>query len=196
MRKPDQMTPEEQKAWAQVDEFQTINNGYWREQATRPQTLGYALADSPIGSAVAQHRVLERSRSRWALRRNGTTRYFRQRGAQRVSHLPGPLRMAGSVVELRYGFRTRNARAGHFEEHGPGAWRRSSLTGYLTAPARDRSSVLAAIAAACKSANSAGAGVLAAVSLSARGSAVRAWMMPGVVSVMVAQMVTWSLSSR
>ena len=28
MRKPDQMTPEEQKAWAQVDEFQTINYGY------------------------------------------------------------------------------------------------------------------------------------------------------------------------
>jgi Epoxide hydrolase N terminus len=52
MRKPDQMTPEEQKAWAQVDEFQTINNGYWREQATRPQTLGYALADSPIGLAT------------------------------------------------------------------------------------------------------------------------------------------------
>ena len=52
MRKPDQMTPEEQKAWAQVEEFQTINNGYWREQATRPQTLGYALTDSPIGLAT------------------------------------------------------------------------------------------------------------------------------------------------
>jgi hypothetical protein len=52
MRKPDQMTPEEQKAWAQADEFQTINNGYWREQATRPQTLGYALTDSPIGLAT------------------------------------------------------------------------------------------------------------------------------------------------
>ena len=33
-------------------EFQTVNNGYWREQATRPQTLGYALADSPVGMAA------------------------------------------------------------------------------------------------------------------------------------------------
>jgi hypothetical protein len=46
------MTPEEQKAWAQVVEFQTVDNGYWREQATRPQTLGYALGDSPVGLAA------------------------------------------------------------------------------------------------------------------------------------------------
>jgi pimeloyl-ACP methyl ester carboxylesterase len=46
------MTPEEQQAWAQVAEFQTAGNGYWREQATRPQTLGYALADSPVGLAA------------------------------------------------------------------------------------------------------------------------------------------------
>jgi hypothetical protein len=58
--------------------------------------------------------------------------------------------MAGNVVELRYGFRTRNARASHCEQHGPGAWRRSSLTGYLAAPARDRSSVLAAIGRVAK----------------------------------------------
>jgi hypothetical protein len=47
---------------------------------------------------------------------------------------------------------------------------------------------LVVIAAVCKSANRLGAGVLAAVSLSVRGSARRAVMMPGVVSVMVAQM--------
>jgi len=46
------MTPEEQDAWDRVVEFQTVNNGYWREQATRPQTLGYALADSPVGLAA------------------------------------------------------------------------------------------------------------------------------------------------
>lgn len=49
---PDHMTPEQQRAWDQVVEFQTVNNGYWREQATRPQTLGYALADSPVGLAA------------------------------------------------------------------------------------------------------------------------------------------------
>ena len=49
------------------------------------------------------------------------------------------------------------------------------------------------IVAACKSAYRAG-GVL--VSLSVRGSAVRAAMMPGVVSVMVAQMVTSPASCR
>ncbi|MGO9788762.1 MAG: hypothetical protein ACLP8S_04290 [Solirubrobacteraceae bacterium] len=46
------MTAEEQTAWSQVVEFQTVNNGYWREQATRPQTLGYALTDSPVGLAA------------------------------------------------------------------------------------------------------------------------------------------------
>jgi hypothetical protein len=38
--------------------------------------------------------------------------------------------------------------------------------------------------------------VLASVSLSVRGSVVRALMMPGVVSVMVAQMVIWRAAYR
>ena len=50
--KPDAMTPEEQRAWDQVIQFHSVDNGYWREQATRPQTLGYALADSPVGLAA------------------------------------------------------------------------------------------------------------------------------------------------
>ena len=52
LSEPEHMTPEEQQAWDRVVEFQTVNNGYWREQATRPQTLGYALADSPVGLAA------------------------------------------------------------------------------------------------------------------------------------------------
>lgn len=52
LQKPDHMSTEEQQAWAQAFEFQTVNNGYWREQATRPQTLGYALGDSPVGLAA------------------------------------------------------------------------------------------------------------------------------------------------
>jgi hypothetical protein len=49
--KPDAMTSEEQRAWDQVTQFHSVDNGYRREQATRPQTLGYALADSPVGLA-------------------------------------------------------------------------------------------------------------------------------------------------
>jgi pimeloyl-ACP methyl ester carboxylesterase len=51
LQKPDHMTPQEQRAWTQTVDFQTVNNGYWRQQATRPQTLGYALQDSPVGLA-------------------------------------------------------------------------------------------------------------------------------------------------
>jgi hypothetical protein len=40
------------RAWDQVIQFHSVDNGYWREQATRPQTLGYALADSPVGLAA------------------------------------------------------------------------------------------------------------------------------------------------
>jgi hypothetical protein len=29
--------------------FRTDGIGYFREQATRPQTIGYSLADSPLG---------------------------------------------------------------------------------------------------------------------------------------------------
>ncbi|MFZ0972218.1 MAG: epoxide hydrolase [Solirubrobacteraceae bacterium] len=50
--KPDAMSSEEQRAWDQAIQFRSVDNGYWREQATRPQTLGYALADSPVGLAA------------------------------------------------------------------------------------------------------------------------------------------------
>ena len=34
---------------ARSGHFNTDGNGYYRQQATRPQTLGYSMADSPIG---------------------------------------------------------------------------------------------------------------------------------------------------
>ncbi|SEF03923.1 Pimeloyl-ACP methyl ester carboxylesterase [Streptomyces sp. 3213] len=45
-------TPEEQAAIAQQQVFETQGSGYFREQATRPQTIGYGLADSPTGQAA------------------------------------------------------------------------------------------------------------------------------------------------
>jgi microsomal epoxide hydrolase len=45
-------TPEE-KAWAEkVDRDQVLENGYRTLQATRPQTLSYAMEDSPVGVAA------------------------------------------------------------------------------------------------------------------------------------------------
>jgi pimeloyl-ACP methyl ester carboxylesterase len=53
---PEQMpanpTPEEQAAYAAAGRFTNEGSGYFREQATRPQTVGYALADSPVGLAM------------------------------------------------------------------------------------------------------------------------------------------------
>jgi pimeloyl-ACP methyl ester carboxylesterase len=43
---------EEQKAIAQITEFVTTGNAYLLEETTRPQTIGYALADSPTGQAA------------------------------------------------------------------------------------------------------------------------------------------------
>ena len=45
------------KPWSAIDRtgiersqwFWTKGNGYFQEQSTRPQTLGYSLADSPLG---------------------------------------------------------------------------------------------------------------------------------------------------
>jgi pimeloyl-ACP methyl ester carboxylesterase len=43
---------EERAAQAQLDTFRTSGFGYFLEQATRPQTIGYALLDSPLALAA------------------------------------------------------------------------------------------------------------------------------------------------
>jgi pimeloyl-ACP methyl ester carboxylesterase len=43
---------QEQVALAAIKTFQTSGNGYFVEQATRPQTIGYALLDSPVSLAA------------------------------------------------------------------------------------------------------------------------------------------------
>jgi pimeloyl-ACP methyl ester carboxylesterase len=48
----DEATPEERRAIAAMDRYQRRENGYAVEQATKPQTLGYGLADSPAGQAM------------------------------------------------------------------------------------------------------------------------------------------------
>jgi pimeloyl-ACP methyl ester carboxylesterase len=42
----------ERAALAAIKKFQTSGNGYFVEQATRPQTIGYALLDSPVSLAA------------------------------------------------------------------------------------------------------------------------------------------------
>ena len=46
------LSPEEQTALEALDDFQRWGTGYSAEQSTRPQTLGYGLADSPAGQAA------------------------------------------------------------------------------------------------------------------------------------------------
>ena len=45
-------TEQERAALAAIKTFQTSGNGYFVEQATRPQTIGYALLDSPAALAA------------------------------------------------------------------------------------------------------------------------------------------------
>ena len=45
-------TPDEQRMMARAQRYQSELDGYAREQATRPQTIGYSLADSPAGLAA------------------------------------------------------------------------------------------------------------------------------------------------
>ena len=42
-------TPDEQEALAAAAHYQKWEAGYSKQQSTRPQTLGYGLADSPVG---------------------------------------------------------------------------------------------------------------------------------------------------
>jgi pimeloyl-ACP methyl ester carboxylesterase len=45
-------TDEERAAAEQIATFQRSGNGYFVEMATRPQTIGYALLDSPVALAA------------------------------------------------------------------------------------------------------------------------------------------------
>jgi pimeloyl-ACP methyl ester carboxylesterase len=45
-------SPEEEVALAQLRWLGTTGGGYAQEQSTRPQTVGYGLADSPVGQAA------------------------------------------------------------------------------------------------------------------------------------------------
>ncbi len=46
------LTPLEQSALAALQHYQDWDSGYSKQQSTRPQTLGYGLADSPAGQAA------------------------------------------------------------------------------------------------------------------------------------------------
>ena len=53
MRHPDDPQGAEEIAWAdQFERDQVMQNGYRTQQATRPQTLSYAMMDSPVGVAA------------------------------------------------------------------------------------------------------------------------------------------------
>ena len=45
-------TEQERAALAAIGTFQSTGNGYFVEQSTRPQTIGYALLDSPVALAA------------------------------------------------------------------------------------------------------------------------------------------------
>tara|TARA_R110002110_G_scaffold406421_1_gene626266 strand:+ start:67318 stop:68469 length:1152 start_codon:yes stop_codon:yes gene_type:complete len=45
----DQLTPQEQGALDAMTFYNQWDSGYSKQQSTRPQTLGYGLADSPVG---------------------------------------------------------------------------------------------------------------------------------------------------
>ena len=47
-----EMTEAEQGALAGVQSYMAVDSGYSKQQSTRPQTLGYALVDSPAGQCA------------------------------------------------------------------------------------------------------------------------------------------------
>ncbi|CAN5228512.1 alpha/beta fold hydrolase [soil metagenome] len=45
----DEPSEDDQQAFARLEYYQKWDSGYAKQQSTRPQTLGYALVDSPVG---------------------------------------------------------------------------------------------------------------------------------------------------
>ena len=53
MRHPEgPSSPEEEKWASSFESDQELENGYRTQQATKPQTLAYAMMDSPVGTAA------------------------------------------------------------------------------------------------------------------------------------------------
>lgn len=52
MKSEGEPPPEEARALRGIAHYQAWDNGYSQQQATRPQTLAYGLADSPVGQAA------------------------------------------------------------------------------------------------------------------------------------------------
>jgi microsomal epoxide hydrolase len=48
----DDRTDEEQEFLARVAQYDEVDSGYFKEQSTKPQTIGYSLDDSPAGLAA------------------------------------------------------------------------------------------------------------------------------------------------
>lgn len=62
------LSPEEQRAADSVRHFRAHEFGFFEEQATRPQTIGYALTDSPAGlGAWIYEQFYEHTDPRWPL---------------------------------------------------------------------------------------------------------------------------------
>jgi pimeloyl-ACP methyl ester carboxylesterase len=51
-RIPEKLTPDQQRAVEILNRFRNQSSGYLTMQSTRPQTIGYALMDSPAGQAA------------------------------------------------------------------------------------------------------------------------------------------------
>ncbi len=49
---PDKLSPDQQRAMEVINRFRSEGSGYLMMQSTRPQTIGYALMDSPGGQAA------------------------------------------------------------------------------------------------------------------------------------------------
>ena len=53
MRHPDGPQSDEEKNWQnKFNEDQIMQEGYRTQQATKPQSLGYGMMDSPVGIAA------------------------------------------------------------------------------------------------------------------------------------------------
>ena len=99
-------TDEERAAAAQLATFGKSGNGYFVEMATRPQTIGYALLDSPVALAAwmidhdtdAYYKIAARVRRRAALGQPDARPHPRQHHAvlaDRHRRLRGPVVLGG-----------------------------------------------------------------------------------------------------
>jgi pimeloyl-ACP methyl ester carboxylesterase len=146
-----ELTKEEQSSMAAYQYYDEWDSGYSKEQSTRPQTIGYALVDSPVGQcawilekfwawtdtsgdpvkALGADRILDNIMLYWLPRTGASSARMYWESARTLSFDPVTVPMGGSVFPKEVFRASRRWAARQFQDIR--YWSEPSVGGHFAA---------------------------------------------------------------